>query len=326
MNLCNRRQPRGLTLVEVLVAIGIIGLLIALLVPAVQAAREAARRSRCASHLSQLIKAVHAFETAHGGFPPASYSLSGGPPPPFALYSTHVALLPYADQAATYDQINVAVDFNTEAHLGEVNATIAATTLDLFLCPSEPNTADSRWAPTSYRVSLGVQPMQRDPAGTYSSVEDGAFAYIKLLRVASFRDGLSNTLALSEKPLGSAEPGSYSPFRDWLLTGGAASADEWLAECSGLRRAERPQHAGGHTWMLPGAARTAFFAVVPPNGPVPDCGAMTDGGTGLFSARSYHPGGVNAAVADGSVRWFPTSTNAAVWRSLGTRSGGEVAE
>jgi prepilin-type processing-associated H-X9-DG protein len=146
----------------------------------------------------------------------------------------------------------------------------------------------------------------------------------RILPLASFRDGLSNTLALSEKAVGSSSAAPYSPFRDWaFVPGSIVTADEWLATCSVLRRVDHPQFESGHTWFFPNATRTAFFASAPPNSSIPDCGRF--GGDGIFAARSYHPGGVNAAMADGSVSFFTSSTDPLVWRSLGTRAGGDLA-
>ena len=79
----------------------------------------------------------------------------------------------------------------------------------------------------------------------------------------------------------------------------------------------------GHTWLLGGGFYTHFYAAAPPNSAVPDCAAGTNNGIGLFTARSYHPGGVNAAMADGSARWFTSTTDTRLWRSHGTRNRGD---
>lgn len=145
--------------------------------------------------------------------------------------------------------------------------------------------------------------------------------------LASFVDGLSNTLAFSEKPIGSVLGGVYNPRRGWVQYVEALPerADDWISACSHLRASELdPVLGAGASWMLHGAIYTHFYASAPPNTIIPDCGRRTDFGLGLFSARSYHPGGVNAAMADGSVRWFASSTSVATWRSLGTKAGREI--
>ena len=117
-----------------------------------------------------------------------------------------------------------------------------------------------------------------------------------------------------------------SPFRDWYpggLSPPALGADEWTEACaSSAKGTLELQQGAGATWMLAGVIYTEFTAAAPPNSSVPDCG--TSGvvpGPGLFTARSYHPNGVNASMVDGSVRWFPSTTQKGVWRNLGTRSG-----
>jgi prepilin-type processing-associated H-X9-DG protein len=147
----------------------------------------------------------------------------------------------------------------------------------------------------------------------------------RVLPVSEFRDGLAHTLAFSEKPIGTGASGPYSSFRDWLMEGmNTASAAEWSVLCAGLTEVRRPQLDAGMTWVLPGGASTDFFAIEPPGSRVPDCGEPSNFGTGVFTPRSYHGDGVNAAMADGSVRWFGGATSVAVWRALGTRAGGEV--
>jgi prepilin-type processing-associated H-X9-DG protein len=106
------------------------------------------------------------------------------------------------------------------------------------------------------------------------------------------------------------------------------TADDWLATCArgGDDMAYRGERRcpSGRTWLTDGALCTAFFTAAPPNSPIPDCGVLTGRGEGNFAARSYHPGGVNAALADGSVRWFASSIATPVWRALGTRASGEI--
>ena len=161
---------------------------------------------------------------------------------------------------------------------------------------------------------------------------DGAFTY-NGTRPANFFDGLSFTLAFSEKLVGGANPGLFTPGRDWILERInvqfpiSVSADEWVAYCS---RRSFPADLvavkldAGRSWMLGGCIYTEFLVSAPPNSEVPDCGGGTAGGIGVFAARSLHPGGVNAAMADGSVRFFNNKINIPLWRALGTRGGGEL--
>jgi len=333
-------EQRGFTLIETLVVIGIIGILIGLILPAVQAAREASRRARCASNLGQLIRATHQFEASHGGFP---HAVTAGHPPkpgdPVGTFSVHFRLLPFLEQNELYNSINVHLPtsaFDLE-FIDRYHSTAAAVAIDVFLCPSDPQAGRSPPAPNSYRACLGLGEWRRWADRHFRDINDGAFVYRDdgsfrmVLPTSGFRDGLSNTLAFSEKPIGSGPGGGYAPFRDWAeeprIPGDELnyiSADWWVETCSGLVPPIRPQWTAGASWIIPGAISTDFYASAPPNTRIPDCGWFTGYGSGIFAARSYHPGGVNAAMADGSVRWFSSGTAVATWRSLGTRSGSEV--
>jgi prepilin-type processing-associated H-X9-DG protein len=121
-------------------------------------------------------------------------------------------------------------------------------------------------------------------------------------------------------------------MRDWVDVGllpghPGISPDDWLARCSALDSAQ-PNDAhldSGRCWLLGGARYSTFFTSATPNTLIPDCGNAQMNGQGLFAARSYHPGGVNAAMADGSVHWFASTISLRVWRAIGTRAGAEVA-
>ncbi|MEW4569597.1 DUF1559 domain-containing protein [Tautonia sp. JC769] len=326
----NTRRP-GFTLVELLVTVGIISVLVGLTLPAVQSAREAARRARCADRQRQLIQAVHAFEAAHNGLPSAATDhiplhLAPGW---FVRGSIFVALLPHLEQVALSQALNFevpAVDLVPPA-----NVTAATRTLDVLLCPSDPYTDADPYGCTNVRANVGLNEHRRVPSirGGVSMelIDTGPFSQNGLLRrVSEIRDGLSNTLAFSEKSVGSGG-GRFDPSRDWISVIGRynyeASADEWIGLCSGLgpESTAQGQTNGGRAWLLDLPVYSAFFPSVPPNSPVPDCSLGPY--QGIRAARSGHPGGVNAAMADGSVRWFADSIDQQTWRALGTRSGGE---
>jgi prepilin-type processing-associated H-X9-DG protein/prepilin-type N-terminal cleavage/methylation domain-containing protein len=326
----------GVTLIELLVVVGIVSMLMALLLPAVQASREAARRSRCANNLGQLIRATHSFVATYGGFPPAAF---WGRPlvasdHTIGIYSLQCRLLPFLEQGDLYNGINFSLPTGDPLGLVQYHSTAAFRFIDVFLCPSDPS-RDSALAPNSYRGCTGLGEMKKLPSGGYSLINEGAFAPIdddgtfkRTLPLSQFQDGLSNTLAFSEKPIGSSAMGStYSAFRDWSYLGFSdirLSADQWAEACSHLESIE-PRLDAGASWMMPGAIYTHFYASVPPNSLVPDCGTPAfNYGLGIYAARSYHPGGVNAAMADGSVRWVSSGVQAATWRGMGTRAGSEV--
>lgn len=323
------RRRRGFSIVELVVVVGILCVLAALLLPAVQASREAARRARCTNNLHQLILAAHGFESSHGGLPCVGSELRPIPPRPFNFTSPQCALLPHLDRKATFDSINFGTMCCGFADIaGSGNATAAAQLVDVFLCPSDPQ-ARSRspaYAPNSYRANTGLGELRQAARSKgWEAVHDGAFDPTRgVMPLGEFRDGLSNTLAFSEKPVGSGPAGVYHPFRDWLEESHAgATADDWVAVCSRPRRTLAGPTDSGATWILPGQVYTEFYAKRPPNDLVPDCGDYGLSGQGVFTARSYHPGGVNAALADGSVRFFGDGTDVKTWRALGTRSGSD---
>lgn len=329
---------RGLALVELLVVIGIVGILVGLTLPAVQSAREAARRAQCSSHLGQLIRAVQTFESARGSFPPAAFPgrpWSGRRDYSVGSYSVQCLLLPFLDERALYDGMNFQLPATEPGSLAIYHRTAAGHAVATFLCPSDPGSRSGPLAANSYRANTGLGDLILDGNGQLGTfTQEGAFIWSygewtshKDLPVAQIRDGLSNTLAFSEKPIGPGPGGAYSPFRDWAFrqwNPGTLTAARWAEVCSTLTLAD-PRFDAGASWVIPGAVYTHFFASAPPNSRIPDCGTTDiSNGFGIFAARSYHPGGVNAALADGSVRWFTSGARPEVWRALGTRAGGEV--
>lgn len=335
----SRRSPDpercvGFTLIEMLVVIGITGVLIGLTLPAVQSVRESARRAQCTNNLRQLITACKSFASTREGFPPYAFStgtrldkhdLRFGP------YSLQCAILPYLDQNDLYNSINFTLNSGSFDWLEKFHMTEATQVVGTFLCPSDPNsTRSSPFAPNSYRACTGLGEMTR-VGNVYALVGDGTFSGIRVVNLAAIQDGLSGTLAFSEKPIGSGIEGAYDAFRDWVQTskGNPLTADDWLNACSSLSASDLSDARldSGGSWMIPGAIYTDFYASAPPNTRVPDCGnGAIVKGIGIFAARSYHPGGVNAAMSDGSVRWFTSGTDTRLWRKLGTKAGGEVVD
>lgn len=327
----------GFTLVEVLVVIGIVSILAGLLLPAVQAAREASRRASCANHLRQLALGTQNFAEANRGFPAEVTFRVVNPSRPFraCVGSLHCQILGYVEQFPLYNSINFGVAMTRVDSFPPENLTAGTRTIEVFLCPSDPLAVADPYGCQSYRGNVGLDEYQaltlryRTPA--LQEVETGAFAHAgEILPLSAFTDGLSNTIAYSEKSLGSGS-GRYSPMRDWVDVGlmsghPGISPDDWLARCSALDPAQsNDAHLdSGRCWLLGGARYSTFFTSATPNTLIPDCGNAQMNGQGLFAARSYHPGGVNAAMADGSVHWFASTISLRVWKALGTRAGGEL--
>ncbi len=331
------RYPRpGFTLIELLVVIGVVALLVALLLPAVQSAREAARRAHCASNLKQLGLALQLYHDQNSAFPVQSTSrVSTGY---LAFFSAQTRLLPYLEQAALYHSVNFAVGtvpLETPGMHGPLdgheaalaaNSTAYSTPLAVFVCPDDPGPPGT--AGCSYRGNTGVGPAAHTWAESPDS-GNGLFPEGEFVSLASVSDGLSHTAAFSERVRGSGRRGPPDPGRDFfLLSTGAETADQLLMACRVAARSGNGGFtAGGAWWFWTGRERTLYNHAQAPNGPIPDAlfpNMITS--LGMATARSLHPGGVNLAMGDGSVRFVAESIAPAVWRGLGSRNGGEVSE
>jgi len=334
------RPRRGFTLVELLVVIGIVGLLCGLLMPAVQSVRESARRVRCANNLRQVGLALQNYETSWGVFAPSPQSwFRSRNDTEFwhSIVSAHTALLPFLDEAATFSAINFSVPPHNLASIADPgnNVTAAGCSIASFVCPSDSWSYSRPYGPTNYRVSLGTcggcVPVRSNGTSNLSDKFNGAFNPSGT-RPADFTDGLSFTVSISEKLVGGAPVGQYSPMRDWIIAASmhdriGTPVDEWIQYCAGLSYTSVStwvKYDSGSTWMLGDIEFTGFDQAVAPNSEIPDCGSMANNGVGVFAARSYHPGGVNAAMADGAVRFVSNRIAQEVWRAIGTRARGEV--
>ncbi|GIW85818.1 MAG: prepilin-type N-terminal cleavage/methylation domain-containing protein [Isosphaeraceae bacterium] len=310
-------RRRGITLIELMVVLGIIAILAGLLMPAVQSAREAARRARCLNNLRQIGLAMHAYAAFWDVFPPETHGVAGPPCPGcrFGLLdSPQLILLPHLELAPLYNAINVSFDAYEPQ-----NATALYTTVSTYLCPTDPATTQP--GVNSYRANAGIchKCRRRD---------SGAFILFGPNRPAGFRDGLSQTLAFSEKLI--SRPGRYDPTRDWIDIWDMSTyePEDWIRLCGTLPPsiATKARQDAGQTWMVGETRYTLFFVSVPPNGHIPDCGIPAFAGIGVYGARSLHPRLVNATMADGSARAFRSGISPAVWAALGTRAGLEIVE
>jgi prepilin-type processing-associated H-X9-DG protein len=326
-------------LIELLVVLGVIALLLALITPAVQSAREAARRVDCQNRQRQVALAIHNFDQQHGHLPAP---LNACPPPPAVpdILSVIAHVLPQLDQAQLYERIdsdpaeNCAAVYPGPPRLTRPgNQELLQTRLSVVCCPSDNTPVGG----SNLRVCLGVHPLVRS---NHSAPEDGGrrgvFPVRMLLyphRLREVTDGLSQTVMLSEKLVGDMDPDQYSPHRDSFYVARSIdfvifeSADEIMDAC--INRFTSPligeMSYGGATWLLAGKAFTGYNHVLTPNSRINDCTPTENLLSGAaVTARSWHPGGVNAALADGSVRFVSDSIDLRVWRALGTRAGGEV--
>ncbi len=323
----------GVTLVEILAVIGIIGVIASLITPAVQSAREQARRVACFNNLHQLGIAAQAYAANFGVFP--YYMLEpefdeSGRSVRDHYVSLYTALLPHVDESVLYAAINFSVAVRDPFVFGgtslvgtgaEANRTLMSTTLSLFLCPSDNAPIHAAWTgPINFRASLGTERWHYQTDGSI-----GLFRTI--VRPASIRDGLSNTAMLSERVRGLGPVNGVEPRR-LLLYGGLGApytADDSLAECARLSLAETTAYGlAGASWFIAGVNHTGYNHVSSPNSVIPDCLLPHSlPPPGIVTARSNHPGGVHVGFADGSVHWINNSIHREIWRALGTRAGGE---
>lgn len=339
---CRTAPNRAFSLVELLVSLSMIAILLSLLLPAIQAAREASRRATCQNNLRQLGLALHGYSVAFSTLPPASTSKGSPLGEEYyfqGFYSIHCRLLAHLDMRPIYDSVNFGVGawphdtFMAAYHpawprLNVINATAMATSISLFLCPSD--SAGFEHASNNYRGNVGVGPHLMAWAETPDS-GNGIFPEVGMVRLAQVTDGLSHTVAMSERNRGSYSTHELDPERDVFPRQTIANtADQLLLACL---IAGRPTAASsgftksGLTWFTTGRDRTLYCHAQTPNGRVPDCigGGMVPA-IDMSTARSFHPAGVNALMADGSVRFLDSGIALNVWRGLGTRAGREIVE
>lgn len=329
---------RGFTLIELLVVIAIIGIVIALLLPAVQMAREAARRTQCKNNLKQLGLALHNHEESKGEFPSGVIRKKWDQQPTWSeghwAWGIFANLLPYIEQNNLHDKLHLDKPLlgapPTFAIL-DVHRNLVNKPVGLFLCPSDFETVlDSRYRPLNYVACLGSGVRtSRMEAGTDRN-SDGIFFANSRMKPRDITDGLSNTIAFSETTLG---PGSPGPDGFVVSTPPANPEDVWAAllpwESSTLSDSACSSASvygvtRGSGWASASHLSGFFNAYLQPNSSRSDCIIHFTFSPGWVAARSRHTGGVNVAMADGSVRFVSDSINLSVWRALSTRNGHEI--
>jgi prepilin-type N-terminal cleavage/methylation domain-containing protein/prepilin-type processing-associated H-X9-DG protein len=335
---------RGFTLIELLVVIAIIGVLVGLLLPAVQAAREAARRIRCVNNLKQVGLAVHNYHDAVGTLPLGcivTFDRSGSPI--FPGWGATARILPYLEDQNKFNACNFSLANETPQ-----NNTAMRFCTATFMCPSD--------ARNQVVFIDGTQPRNNTNYGFNRGdwyVWGGAgaapppnspFRVNVSVRIAAITDGLSNTLFVAEvkthQPyLLNCTGLRYAPVASTAVPspGDNPASISQYTSCSGITAELRPD-SGHSEWEDGNTSQAGFTTAWPPNKVTPgQFGASSVADTDLIAfreenggptfaavtARSYHPGGVNVLFGDGSVRYVKGSIDGAAWRALGTISGGE---
>lgn len=328
-----RRTGRdGLTLIELLTVVSIIAMLMALLLPAVQAAREAGRRGQCANNLKQIGLAVAGYQSAFTVFPFGCGGDSDKPGRPTYTspgnrrYSLHSQILPYLELRKIYELIDFRYapfypdttgDPKTVTGQGP-NEDAAVLTIPVFLCPSDHKEQNRPWGPNSYRSCNGTSWSGR--AG------DGLFGQGTAIRPAHVRDGLSYTAAFCERVLGDDNKQAVDLQGDLFSLPAPWTEKSFRRWCGQLDRREAAglyhDANGGMTWLEGNMNWTRYNHVLPPG--YPSCkNGITWSGVAM-TATSRHPGGVNLLLGDGSLRFASDQVEPRVWRALGTIAGEEI--
>jgi len=335
------KRRRGFTLIELLVVIAIIGVLIALLLPAVQAAREAARRSQCVNNLKQIGLAIHNYASANTSLPPSGEIGSNEYPAYYAQagpqnFAMKVRLLPYLEGGNAFNSVNFAVSAiwnNSNASVIDgfnINYTIRHTKIASYVCPSDtndPGTDDPQLPGTSYHENGGLNRYNtawRSSGIAYYQGHDGGLNQTRTF--ASIQDGLSNTAAFSEWVKGKALMTTDGLHMVYAIPNGVTTyaqgdndADYKLSLLSQATTSRQWDFKGEVWTMQDGGRGGPYMHIMPPNRKA--CNAA--GVDTLVGASSYHPGGVNLLLMDGSVKFAKSGIAIRVWHSIGTIGGGE---
>lgn len=330
-----RVSPVGFTLVELLVVIAIIGTLVSLLLPAVQAARGAARRMSCQNNLHQVILAVHNYESASKRLPPAWLK----PGATGDGWSLQARILPYVEALGLAEVVDFDAGYGAATlYVDGVQTKVSSFRVPTYLCPSEINDrrrTDSAAKPEHYPLSYGYN---AGPWFVYNpkngKVGEGSFLAGRESRFRDVLDGLANTLAFSEVK-------GWNPyFRDLGQLGAMTMPADPLELCA---LAGSLKEDTGHTeWVDGRIHQSGFTTTFSPNrktictiGDVDfdvDFTNMREGRPSdaltyaAVTSRSYHEGGVNVALMDGSVRFVTDSIELQIWQDLSTRAGREQAD
>ncbi len=354
-------SKRGFTLVELLVVIAIIGVMVGLLLPAVQAAREAARRMSCGNNLKQMGLAMHNYESTYKKLPHAGQR--------DADFSVQARVLPYIEQSGLYE----ALDFSLPAFSGGFSSKVPhaklraafETPVPTFLCPSDPapnktlvtvSGTDYAYGGINYLASYGSNRKQNYD---FNWITDGPFNAVRSMPFSHLLDGLANTVLMSETvrsdgpdqtlALGTLPPRPYrltlngssgvnsatQPAQGMAATGspwtpfvdssgyiGNANVSAIWNQFNSWRGGSSPALRGrGQSWAFSGAINSLTNGYLPPNSPTPD---VVTHWTGYFAPRSYHTGGAHLLFADGSIHFLTDSTDTELHRNLHSGNGREV--
>lgn len=318
------KRKNGFTLVELLVVIAIIGVLVALLLPAVQAAREAARRSQCTNNVKQLGLALQMYHDTHKHFPPGHMESGDSGPTYRHQLSWQSLCLPFLEESNVAALIDLDdIDPTKNAHTNPAFVPAGQTVIASFTCPSDPILAaevasiardDAEtlfFAPTNYLGNQGIVCQCRTNDCT------GMFGHDTKFKMSQITDGTSQTIAIGETLKGDLDPETIDD--NYIYLRGSGNANE-IETCQD----SPPNTADRATAWIGGQPHLNMFSTArPPNDGRIDCKAPNNGCTN-FAARSAHPGVAILAFADGSVHTMSDSIEETTMQALGTRSAEDI--
>jgi prepilin-type N-terminal cleavage/methylation domain-containing protein/prepilin-type processing-associated H-X9-DG protein len=342
--------PRGFTLIELLVVIAIISVLIALLLPAVQGAREAARRAQCVNNLKQICLAIQNYESASGSYPPGALSFAPDPyqmgvtealTPAARSHTFFAFILPYMEQQPMYNAINFQLQSyslpGTPFDGGPAQATAFAQKVASYTCPTDfkqpAQQAGATWySPTSYagmagtiniiEFRYGAPPCcaSINPTGYIEIAPNGVFGKNYAYGPSDVRDGTSSTIFVGEMSRFLDDPDPL--FNFWNRQGNFGAA-AMTTRAQVLAVAVPRINANIQVPQIP-VGNQVNTAPSAPWGPLNWMFNPINFDRGQHGFRSLHPGGANFAFGDGSVRFLKSSIDVRIYQGLSTRSKGEV--
>lgn len=299
------RKSKGFTLIELLVVIAIIAILVALLLPAVQQAREAARRTQCKNNLKQIGLAMHNYHDVNNGLPVAQFSCCWG--------TWIVGIMPYIDQANLYNRYEFnrkyGIPVDTARYGHSVNLPVTRTRLAALTCPSDtPNAPISGITSHNYAVNFGSTGYGQQSTlngVTFNGAPfriSGSTTPARNQKLRDIKDGTSSTILVGE-----VLQGSGSDLRGFAWWGDATQFTTYLPPNS----------------AAPDRIYTASFCNNQPIHNLP-CAVSTTSNPTMFASRSQHEGGVQVTLCDGSTRFISENIDLGLWRALSSSRGGEV--